>query len=98
MKIDGNRGTPDTQATDSARRTGKDGSVRRAGESGPAVTGDRVELSEDAALLSRALKAATEAPDIRTELVDRMREQLAAGKVGNDSGKLADAMLDDLLK
>ena len=99
MKIDGNRPTHDTQAADATRRSGKDVNVRQGGGVGPAGgTTDRVELSGDAALRAAALKAASETPDIRAELVDRMREKLNAGKVGNDAGALADAMLDDLLK
>src|SRR5688572_20093291 len=98
MKIDGNRPAHDTQATDASRRTGKDAGVRPGVSVTPGPSGDRVELSGDAALLAAAVKAATEAPAIRTELVDRMREKLAAGKVGNDSGRLADAILDDVSK
>jgi flagellar biosynthesis anti-sigma factor FlgM len=98
MKIDANRVAQDTQATDSARKTAKDGGVRRAGDVSVPGGGDRVEVSENAALMSSALKAAHEAPDVRTELVERMRQKLAAGEVGNDAGKLADALIDNMLK
>ena len=98
MKIDGNRPTHDTQATDGARRTGKDAGVRPGVTVTPGSSGDRVELSGDAALLVEAVKKANEASGIRTDLVERMREKLAAGKVGNDSTRLAEAILDDLLK
>jgi anti-sigma28 factor (negative regulator of flagellin synthesis) len=56
-----------------------------------------VELSGDAALRATALKAANDAPAIRTELVDQMREKLAAGRIGHDAGALADAIIDDQL-
>lgn len=99
MKIDGNRPTHDTQAADATRRSGSDVNVRQGGGVAPGgATTDRVELSGDAALRAAALKAATEAPGIRADLVDRMRQKLDAGQVGNDAGKLADAILDDLLK
>jgi flagellar biosynthesis anti-sigma factor FlgM len=99
MKIDGNRPTNDTQSADSARRTGKDAALRQGGGVGPASTSsDRVELSGDAALRAAAFKAAGDAPAIRTELVDRMREKLNAGQVGKDAGALADAIIDDLVK
>ena len=99
MKIDGNRPAHDTSATDGARRTGKDAGVQPGSGVAPsAAAGDRVELSGDAALRAAALKAANAAPAIRTELVDRMREKLNTGKVGNDAGALADAILDDQLK
>ena len=55
------------------------------------ASGDRVELSGDAALRAAALRAANETPAIRTELVEQMREKLNAGKIGNDAGALADA-------
>jgi len=99
MKIDGNRPAHDASATDGTRRTGKDAGVQQGSGVAPsAAAGDRVELSGDAALRAAALKAANAAPAIRTELVDRMREKLKTGQVGNDAGALADAIIDDQLK
>jgi flagellar biosynthesis anti-sigma factor FlgM len=99
MKIEGNRPAQDTQATDGARRAGKEAGVRQGGGVAPSVpSSDRVELSDEAALRVAAFKAASDAPGIRTELVDKMREQLNAGKVGHDAAALADAILDDFLK
>jgi flagellar biosynthesis anti-sigma factor FlgM len=99
MKIDGNRPAHDAQATDGTRRSSKDTGVRQGDGVAPASgTGDRVELSGDAALRTAALKAANDSPAIRTELVDKMRQKLNAGQVGQDAGALADAILDDQLK
>ena len=99
MKIEGNRPAQDTQATDGTRRAGKDAGVRQGGGVATAVpSSDRVEISDEVALRVAAFKAASDSPDIRTGLVDEMREKLNAGKVGNDAGALADAILDDLLK
>jgi flagellar biosynthesis anti-sigma factor FlgM len=99
MKIEGNNGPQDTKATDQSRRSGGvDGGSKRVGDSRTSGGSDRVELSGDAALRSSALKAANSAPEIRTELVERMRKELAEGRVGNDAHKLADAIIDDLLK
>ena len=99
MKIDGNRPAQDASATDGVRRTGKDAGVQQGSGVAPsAAAGDRVELSGDAALRAAALKAANAAPAIRTELVDRMREKLKTGQIGNDAGALADAIIDDQLK
>jgi len=98
MKIDGNRPAHDASATDGVRRTGKDAGVQQGSGIAPsAAAGDRVELSGDAALRAAALKAANAAPAIRTELVDRMREKLSTGQIGNDAGALADAIIDDQL-
>ena len=99
MKIDANRPTHDTQATEGTRRSSKDAGVRQGDGVAPATgPADRVELSGDAALRAAALKAATESPAIRTELVDRMRQKLNAGQVGQDAAALADAIIDDQLK
>jgi hypothetical protein len=73
MKIDGNRPAHDASATDGTRRTGKDAGVHQGSGVAPsAAAGDRVELSGDAALRAAALAAANAAPEIRTELVERL--------------------------
>ena len=54
MKIDGNRPTHDTAAAEATRRSAKDG-VQQGGSVAPsAASGDRVELSGDAALRAAA--------------------------------------------
>ena len=99
MKIDAHHSASDTQATDGARRAGADGSVRKGGPVASSTSSsDRVELSGDAALLMAARKAAEAGTGIRSHLVEQMRQKLHAGKVGTDAGKLADAILDDLVK
>jgi flagellar biosynthesis anti-sigma factor FlgM len=99
MKIDGHHHASDTQATDGARRTATDGNVRKGGPvASSAASSDRVELSGDAALLAAARKAAEEGTGVRSQLVEQMRQKLQAGKVGTDAGRLADAILEDLLK
>ena len=99
MKIEGQRPGIDTAATDAAQRitTDQQNQVNRTGGR-PAATGDRVEVSADAKLMSEAMKTAAATPDIRTDVVERMKQKLAAGEVGNDSGRLADSMLDSILK
>lgn len=99
MKIDGHHHASDTQAADGTRRAGTDGSVRKGGSvASSAASSDRVELSGDAALLTAARKAAEEGTGVRLELVEQMRQKLHAGKVATDPGRLADAILNDLLK
>ena len=101
MKIDGNRPTQDTESTDASKRTlldKLDTGVKRTGtDKAASASRDRVEVSADAQLLTAALDAAQKAPAVRTELVERLRQKLNAGEIGNDSGKLADKMIDDLL-
>ena len=99
MKIEGNRPGIDTSAADAAQRVGTD-PYQKANRAGGRSTGsgDTVEVSADAKLLSEAAKAAQATPAIRADVVERMKEKLAAGEVGNDAGRLADRMLDDILK
>jgi flagellar biosynthesis anti-sigma factor FlgM len=101
MKIDGNRLTQDTEATrgtDAARKLA-DRFVTRTAVERPASGGtDKVELSPDAKLMAAALKAADGPAAVRTDVVEAMKQKLAAGEIGNDSGRLADRILDDLIQ
>lgn len=64
----------------------------------PGAPADRVALSGDAQRLQAAIRSAQDAPDIRQDLVERLRADLRAGKVGQDAGSIADAMLDSWLQ
>ena len=64
----------------------------------PAAEGrDEVRLSDDAQLMQAALQAVKDTPDVRQDVVDRMRAALANGEIGNDSVALADTLIDRLL-
>ena len=98
MKIEGNRTTGDTDAAagaEGARRADR-GSARPA-ERNTAGGQDTVAVSPDARLLAEALKGAGESPAIRSDVVEAMKQKLAAGEIGSDSGRLADRIIDDLL-
>ena len=100
MKIDANRLTQDTEATRSAEAAQKVNEKRVAKKSdlpGAAAT-DTVEVSADAKLMAAALKATAEVQPVRADVVEAMKQKLAAGEIGNDSGRLADRLIDDLLK
>lgn len=97
MKIEGNRPNIDPTATDATQRLGADQQSRVNRAAGRQATGDTIEVSADAKLLAQAIKTAENTPAIRSDLVERMKEKLAAGEVGNDPGSLADRLLDDLL-
>ena len=100
MKIDGNRSAQDldaTRSTEAAQKAAEQRAARKAERPGTAGS-DKVEVSSDAQLLSAALKATTDAPAIRADKVEAAKQKLAAGEVGNDAGRLADRMIDDLLK
>jgi len=49
-------------------------------------------------LVADAVKAAQALPDVRAEAVARAKAKLESGELGADAGKLADAIIDDLLK
>lgn len=103
MKIEGNR-PEETARTDQApqaqqaqqaervqaARIGRDPQVR--------AGGDRVELSTDAQLMSTALREVARTPPVRQDVVERVRQKLAAGEVGQDPLRLADRIIDSLLR
>ncbi len=100
MKIDGNRPsdqTDSTRSTDAAQKLAE----KLAAKSGDlkATSGqDTVQVSGDAKLLAAAVAATNEPTPIRTDKVEAAKQKLAAGEIGNDAGRLADRIIDDLLK
>jgi flagellar biosynthesis anti-sigma factor FlgM len=97
MKIEGSN-QPNLESV-AAQRMDR-ATTDRAKQAAGAVTSqgnDRVQVSGDAALAAKARRLADEAPDIRHDLVDRMRAKLAAGEIGKDAERLADKMIDDMI-
>jgi negative regulator of flagellin synthesis FlgM len=94
-RIDGNQGTPLPTQIDRVE-TGKP--ADRANKPAPAASKtDRVEVSRDATLVNDAVQAAHDAPALREDKVAAAKKALADGTLGQDAGKLADAMIDHLL-
>ncbi|MGE0039793.1 MAG: flagellar biosynthesis anti-sigma factor FlgM [Vicinamibacterales bacterium] len=95
MKIQGQSPSQETSAAQrlEGNQPGRNGRSARAGQPG----GDRVRVSPEGELVASALKAAGESPDIRQDVVDRARQKLAAGEIGQDAGRLADTLIDHLL-
>ncbi len=94
MKIDGNPGQPDctpvrldVPGTDRAKVRG----------AAPPPGTDRLNLSTDVEFVNSAMRAATDAPEIRQDAVERARQKLAAGEVGQDLVRLADRLIDHVL-
>lgn len=98
MKIDPQRSSLDIDAAEAARKAAPDRGAPRTGDRAAVGRRDTVEVSANAQLLSAAVKATTDAPAVRSDVVERMREKLAAGEVGQDAGRLADRLIDDLLR
>jgi flagellar biosynthesis anti-sigma factor FlgM len=96
MKIDANNPSPENLAARKLERAQAEATPEAAAKSGT-TSGDRVELSSDAALAQATVKAVDEAPDIRADVVERMKKALAAGEVGNDPQALAESLIDRML-
>ena len=97
MRIHGERPdnvgqTASTQAPADRGRTG------RSDQTGAPATADRVQVSEQARLLSAAIQAAHEAPDSSEAAIERARQKRAAGELGRDAERLADKLIDSLLR
>jgi flagellar biosynthesis anti-sigma factor FlgM len=95
MKINNDNTGALTGAADGLVRVTNDaGSQAAAKPQAPASSGDQLTLSPEA----RLLQSATGEAEIRQDVVERARQLLDAGKVGNDAGALANAIIDDWLK
>jgi len=96
MRIHGERPenvgqTTSTQVPADRGRTGRSDSAAPA-------TADRVHVSDQARLLSAAVQAAHEAPDSSEAAIERARQKRAAGELGQDAERLADKLIDSLLR
>jgi len=98
MRIHGQQPPADAEA---ARRLelARTSADRPAGTAQAAKTasGDRVEVSTDAQLVSAAIQAAQDAPALRPEAVERGRRALESGSLGADADRLAQRIVDTLL-
>jgi hypothetical protein len=70
----------------------------RAAKASSSASPGQFGVSADARLTTRAIDAAKQASDIRPEAVARAKALLAAGKVGNDAHRLANALIDSLIE
>lgn len=97
MKIEGSK--PNLLESVAAQRLDRVSTDRAKQAQGAVISqgSDRVQVSGDAALAAKARRLADETPDIRHDLVERMRAKLAAGEVGKDAERLADKMIDDMI-
>src|SRR5687767_5665388 len=105
MKIEGNRPTVDSEQlkrADAAKVQDAAKANAKATDRVAADKADRVDVSDSAkqvqGLVADAVKSAQALPDIRPEAVARGRAKLESGELGADAGKLADALINDLLK
>ncbi|MEI6668817.1 MAG: flagellar biosynthesis anti-sigma factor FlgM [Acidobacteriota bacterium] len=96
MKIEGNGPNLDPVATS---QTGRVDTGRATGAQQGSTTPvtDRVQVSGEAALAAAAYRAADAAPNIRMDLVEKMRAKLAAGELGTDAENMADRLIDHMI-
>jgi flagellar biosynthesis anti-sigma factor FlgM len=95
VKIDGNMSDLLHQGLDRVGGATVQAGNRTAPNAAPATaTTDAVTLSDDAQLMRTAMEAARQAPDIRPDVVARMRAALNNGEIGQDAGKLADSIIN----
>ena len=98
MKIHGDNTSALTGAADQIGKTA-DQTSASGGRKAPQGTGtDQVTLSPEARVMQTLTEKAGQAPEIRQDVVDRMRALLDKGAIGNDAGQLADSIIDDWLK
>ena len=89
-----------TRGVDPYTQTRVDAAVEKDGRKEAVKTaqqpaGDRISLSPEAMLRTAAHSAATQAPDVRQEKVDAIKERIAAGEYTVDSKKIAEKLLGD---
>jgi negative regulator of flagellin synthesis FlgM len=96
MRIHGER--PENVGQTASTQTTDRGRAARSEQSAAPATADRVQVSDQARLLSAAVQAAHEAPDSSEAAIERARQKLAAGEIGRDAERLADRLIDSLLR
>lgn len=94
MKIEHKAPGTSPARTEEAARTAETATPTPRPAAGSPGSGDRFTLSADAQIVQSAIAQAGNQPDIRDTLVNRMRELLDRGELGNDASRLADAMID----
>ena len=94
MKIEADPLRMQPGATDPLGRAVPTQSGSQGSPGNTAAAGDQLQLSEAAKMVRAAIEAATSLPDVRQDLVDRMRALLNEGQVGADASRLADAIIE----
>jgi flagellar biosynthesis anti-sigma factor FlgM len=96
MKIQAER--PDELAQATQAGTDRNRVRNEPTPNGDRSTNDRVDVSSDAQLLSSAVKAAYDAPEVRANVVNAAKQKLLSGELGSDADRLAGRMIDHMLK
>lgn len=97
MKVESSNVTPGFNPTDRTERTGS-GQAKGVPTGRRITEGDRVQFSGQSAFLAATQRAAAESPDLRYDLIAKVKARLDAGEVGTDAERLADRLIDHLLE
>jgi flagellar biosynthesis anti-sigma factor FlgM len=93
MRIDNNRANFDR--IENAKSSAADAAAKKEVAKGSEkVGGDTVKLSSVAQFATSAVSAASSAPEIRQDKVERAKAMVADGTLGSDPLKLADALIE----
>jgi anti-sigma28 factor (negative regulator of flagellin synthesis) len=57
-----------------------------------------VKVSPAVQFANQAISASQASPDVRPDVVERAKQLLADGKIGDDPHRLADALIDHMLE
>ena len=93
MRIDKNRTELDGVSTRRPEAT-ESGQAQGTERGGQSANADKVKLSTAAQLVSAATQAATDAPDVRADVVARAKKLMESGELGADPERLAKAIID----
>ena len=98
MKIEHDKPNALTNQTDALAPAAPASATGKAAAAEAHNKADQLSVSAEAKLLKAAAEAAANAPEVREELVEKMRALLAQGEIGTDADSLADSLIDDVLK
>jgi anti-sigma28 factor (negative regulator of flagellin synthesis) len=96
MRIHGER--PDNVGQTASTQAPADRGRAGRSEQAAGAPADRVHVSDHARLLNAALQAAKDAPDASDVAIERARAKRDRGELGKDPERLADKLIDSLLR
>ncbi len=96
MKINGKK--PGVGTENLVKKVGDKDQVKKADAGGALSAGDSVDLSQGARDLSRAKKMLESVPDVRGDMVVKLKTDIEHGAYNIDAGKVAEKMIAKALR
>lgn len=97
MKINQNRANLDTAVGGVRPEPVRDERAAAAERASHEKSTDQVRVSTTSQLAAQAASAASQAPDVRPDVVERARKLLESGELGKSAERLADALIDNAI-